>query len=65
MHGFSNLLLYLLTFLSACMLAFKTNTKEQLFLGKWFYTDLSALAILFGVIVSIAVILIVSQTMKN
>jgi hypothetical protein len=43
----------------------KTLVRYRLFLNTWLYTDLSALAILFGFIVSIAIVLMLSPIMKN
>lgn len=57
---------FLLTSASSIgIVVLKTFVKYHLFLNTWLYTDLSALAILFGFIVSIAVILMLSPIMKN
>lgn len=57
---------FLLTSASSIVIVvLKTLVRYHLFLNSWLYTDLSALAILFGFIVSITVILMLSQIMKN
>lgn len=43
----------------------KILVKYQLFIGTWLYTDLSALAVLFGFIFAIAIILLLNPVMRN
>ena len=65
MHGLSRFGLYLLTFFSACILALKIITKEQWFLGSWVYVDLTAVATLFAILVSMAVVMIIGPYLQR
>ena len=65
MHDLSRFGLYLLTFFSACILTLKIITKEQWFLGKWLYTDLSAVAALFAFLMSMTVITIIAPFLQR
>ena len=47
------------------ILVLKGLVKYHLFMNTWLYTDLSSLAIMFGFIVAIAVILLLNPIMKN
>lgn len=55
----------LITALAIGILILKLLTDHHLLMNTWLYTDLSALAVLFGFIVAIAVIFIFSPLMKN
>ena len=65
MHGLSRFGLYLLTFFSSCILALKIITKEQWFLGSWVYVDLTAVATLFAILVSMAVVMIIGPYLQR
>ena len=47
------------------ILVLKGLVKYHLFMNTWLYTDLSSLAIMFGFIVAIAVILLLNPFLKN
>ena len=50
---------------SVGIIILKILVKYQLFIGTWLYTDLSALAVLFGFIFAIAIILLLNPVMRN
>ena len=65
MHGLSRFGLYLLTFFSACILALKIITKEHWFVHTWVYTDLTAVAVLFALLVSMAFVMIIGPYVQR
>lgn len=65
MNALSKFGFFLTSASSIGIVILKTLVRYRLFLNTWLYTDLSALAILFGFIVSIAIVLMLSPIMKN
>lgn len=65
MNALSKFGFLLISASSIGILILKILTGHHLFTDTLFYSDLSALAVLFGFIVAIAVILILSPFMKN
>ena len=65
MNVLSKLGFLLITASAIGILILKLLTDHHLFIDTWLDADLSALAILFGFIVAIAVIFIASPLMKN
>ena len=47
------------------ILLLKLFNYTKWFTNTWFYTDLTALSVLFGVVVAIAVVLVLNSAMKN
>ena len=65
MNALSRFGLLLISGSAIGILVLKGLVKYHLFLNTWLYTDLSSLAIMFGFIVAIAVILLLNPFMKN
>ena len=65
MNALSKFGFFLTSASSIGIVILKKLVRYRLFLNTWLYTDLSALAILFGFIVSIAIVLMLSPIMKN
>ena len=65
MNALSRFGLLLISGSAIGILVLKGLVKYHLFMNTWLYTDLSALAILFGFIFAIAIILLLNPVMWN
>ena len=65
MNALSRFGLLLMSGSAIGILVLKALVKYHLFTNTWLYTDLSSLAVMFGFIVAIAVVLLLNPFMKN